>query len=145
MKLTRRTLLGGTGVLAGLGWPARAAAQEEEGRRALLVVLPLVRADYVNGFDGDSGTDTPNIDELTGRSLRFDRVIPECMPALPVRRLPPGTPPSHRSTAPLEWLAGWLASQPARQRWCAIRSARRAWTPAGTAPRTPAKPAPIQR
>jgi hypothetical protein len=86
VKLTRRTLLAGTGVLAGLGWPARAAAQEEDGRRALLVVLPLVRADYVNSFEGDSGTDTPNIDELTGNSLRFDRVIPECMPALPVRR-----------------------------------------------------------
>ena len=50
-------------------------------------MLPLVRADYVNAFEsGGSGADTPNLDELTGNSLRFDRAIPECMPALPVRR-----------------------------------------------------------
>jgi arylsulfatase A-like enzyme len=84
VRLTRRTLLAGTGLLAGLGLPARAAAQDGEGseRRAVLVVLPLVRKDYV----GDSGADTPNIEVLRGDSLRFDRVIPESMPALPVRR-----------------------------------------------------------
>jgi arylsulfatase A-like enzyme len=89
MRLTRRGLLGtaGAGVAAGM-LPARALAQDAErsDRRALLVVLPLIRADYVGAFDGDSGTDTPNIDRLTASSLRFDRVIPECMPALPVRR-----------------------------------------------------------
>jgi arylsulfatase A-like enzyme len=84
VKLRRRTLLASTGLLAGLGLPARAAAQDGAGsdRRAVLVVLPLVRKDYV----ADSGTDTPNIEELRGNSLRFDRVIPECMPALPLRR-----------------------------------------------------------
>jgi arylsulfatase A-like enzyme len=90
VRLTRRSLLGGAGagLLGGLALPAGAAAQDDEGddRRALLVVLPLVRADYVGAFGGDSGTDTPNIDDLTRSSLRFDRVIPECMPALPVRR-----------------------------------------------------------
>ena len=40
----------------------------------------------MNAFEGGSGTDTPNLDELTGDSLRFDRAIPECMPSLPVRR-----------------------------------------------------------
>ncbi len=50
------------------------------------MVLPLVRADYVDAFEGGSGTDTPNLDDLTGESLRFDRAIPECMPSLPVRR-----------------------------------------------------------
>jgi arylsulfatase A-like enzyme len=49
-------------------------------------VLPLVRGDYVKSFENGSGTDTPNINDLTGDSLRFDRAIPECMPALPVRR-----------------------------------------------------------
>ncbi len=88
MRLTRRTLVAGTGLLAGLGLPARAAAQEDQGsdRRAVLIVLPLIRADYVQSFDGDSGTSTPNIDEVAGDSLRFDRAIPESMPALPVRR-----------------------------------------------------------
>jgi hypothetical protein len=86
VSLTRRTLLGGAAALPALGLPARSVAQDREERRAVLVVLPLIRADYVGGFDGDSGTDTPNIDRLADDSLRFDRVIPECMPALPVRR-----------------------------------------------------------
>jgi arylsulfatase A-like enzyme len=78
----------GAAALGGLALPARAAAQADEGRgpSALLVVLPLVRADYVKAFEGGSGADTPELDELTGQSLRFDRAIPECMPSLPVRR-----------------------------------------------------------
>jgi arylsulfatase A-like enzyme len=93
--LTRRGLLrrGGAtaasgGLLGALALPAGAAAQKQDpsGSSALVVVLPLVRADYVNAFEGGSGTDTPNLDELTGQSLRFDRAIPESMPALPVRR-----------------------------------------------------------
>jgi hypothetical protein len=95
VRLTRRSVLrrggagiAGAGVLGGLTLPSAAAAQNAGPgeRRALLVVLPLIRADYIGEFDGDSGTDTPNIDRLTASSLRFDRVIPECMPALPVRR-----------------------------------------------------------
>jgi arylsulfatase A-like enzyme len=90
VRLTRRGLLGagGAGALGALSLPASASPQADEGRgrSALLVVLPLVRADHVNAFEGGSGTDTPNLDELTGDSLRFDRAIPECMPALPVRR-----------------------------------------------------------
>jgi arylsulfatase A-like enzyme len=93
--LTRRGLLrwggaaaAGGGVAGALGLPMRARAQavDPRGSSAVVVVLPLVRADYVNAFEGGSGTDTPNLDELTGDSLRFDRAIPECMPALPVRR-----------------------------------------------------------
>jgi arylsulfatase A-like enzyme len=52
----------------------------------VLVVLPLVRASHVNAFDGGSPADTPNLDDLTGDSLRFDRAIPESMPAIAVRR-----------------------------------------------------------
>jgi len=78
----------GATALGGLALPARAAAQADEARgpSALLVVLPLVRADHVNAYEGGSGTDTPNLDELAGQSLRFDHAIPECMPSLPVRR-----------------------------------------------------------
>jgi arylsulfatase A-like enzyme len=96
VTLTRRALLrrggvtaAGGGLLASLGRPASAAADRfggKPGASAMLVVLPLVRADYVKAFEGGSGTDTPNLEELTGNSLRFDRAIPECMPALPVRR-----------------------------------------------------------
>ncbi|MDQ5832142.1 MAG: sulfatase-like hydrolase/transferase, partial [Actinomycetota bacterium] len=78
----------GAAALGGLALPARAAAQADEGRgpSALLVVLPLVRADHINAWEGGSGTDTPNLDELAGQSLRFDHAIPEVMPSLPVRR-----------------------------------------------------------
>ena len=93
--LTRRTLLrrGGAGA-AGAGLfgmaalPAAAAAQEDEGscRNAVLVVLPLVRQDHVDAFEGGSPAKTPNLNDLVGDSLRFDRAIPESMPGLPMRR-----------------------------------------------------------
>ena len=93
MRLTRRGLLrhGGAGAataaaLAGLPGAARAATDGKKRRRALLVVLPLVRADHVKAFGDGKGADTPHLNDLTGDSLRFDRAIPECMPALPVRR-----------------------------------------------------------
>ncbi len=93
--LTRRALLrrggvgaAGAGVFGLAALPAGAAAQADEGRarNAVLVVLPLVRADHVKAFEGDSPADTPNLDDLAGDSLRFDRVIPESMPGLPGRR-----------------------------------------------------------
>ena len=93
--LTRRTLLrrGGAGA-AGAGLfgmaalPATAPAQEDEGsgRNAVLVVLPLVRQDHVDAFEGGSPAKTPNLNDLVGDSLRFDRAIPESMPGLPMRR-----------------------------------------------------------
>jgi hypothetical protein len=95
MTLTRRSLLrrGGAaaaagGVLGTLTAPGSASAQlgEDRAKSALLVVLPLVRADYVKAFEGGSGTDTPSLNALTGESLRFDRAIPESMPAISVRR-----------------------------------------------------------
>ncbi len=93
MRVTRRGLLrrGGAGAataaaLAGLPGAARAAGSGKERRRALLVVLPLVRADHVKAFKDGDGADTPNLNDLTGDSLRFDRAVPECMPSLPVRR-----------------------------------------------------------
>jgi arylsulfatase A-like enzyme len=95
MSLTRRTLLrrggasaAGAGVLGALAGAAPASAQlgDDRGRGALVVVLPLVRADHVDAFEGGSPAKTPNLNELTKRSLRFDRAIPESMPALSARR-----------------------------------------------------------
>ena len=93
--LTRRGLIGrggavaaGGGVLGALGGAGPAAAQpgDDRARGAVLVVLPLVRADHVDAFEGGSPADTPNLNELTKNSLRFDRSIPESMPALSTRR-----------------------------------------------------------
>jgi arylsulfatase A-like enzyme len=95
MTLTRRSLLrrggataAGAGVLGALATAAPASAQlgDDRGRNALLVVLPLVRADHVSAFEGGAPADTPNLNELTKKSLRFDRAIPESMPALSARR-----------------------------------------------------------
>ena len=90
--LTRRGLLGAGGAsAAGAGLlgvatarPQPAAAQAPF--NALLVVLPSLRSTHVKAFDGDSPADTPNLDDLTGDSLRFDRAVPEAMPAVAVRR-----------------------------------------------------------
>ena len=95
MTLTRRSLLrrGGAtaasaGVLGSLAAAAPAAAQlgDDHAGNALLVVLPLVRADHVDAFEGNAPAKTPNLNELTKQSLRFDRAIPESMPALSARR-----------------------------------------------------------
>jgi len=93
MRLSRRALLGrgaaGAGVL-GLGALPRAAAAAQpdgsSGPNTVLVVLPLVRQDHVDAFEGGSPAKTPNLNELTGDSLRFDRTVPESMPGLPARR-----------------------------------------------------------
>ena len=95
MSLTRRSLLrrggataAGAGVLGALASAAPASAQLGDDREsgALLVVLPLVRADHVDAFEGGAPAKTPNLNELTKKSLRFDRAIPESMPALSARR-----------------------------------------------------------
>ena len=75
--LTRRSLLrrggvgaAGAGVLGLAALPQAAAAQADEGRarNVVLVVLPLVRADHVKAFEGDSPADTPKLDDA-GRGL----------------------------------------------------------------------------
>jgi arylsulfatase A-like enzyme len=95
MSLTRRSLLrrGGAtaasaGVIGALGSAAPASAQLGDDREAgvLLVVLPLVRADHVDAFEGGAPAKTPNLNELTKSSLRFDRAVAESMAALSARR-----------------------------------------------------------
>jgi arylsulfatase A-like enzyme len=95
MSLTRRSLLrrggataAGASVLGSLAATPPASAQlgNDHARGAVLIVLPLVRADHVDAFEGDAAARTPNLNELTKNSLRFDRAIPESMPALSARR-----------------------------------------------------------
>ena len=94
--INRRSLLrrGGIGAAAaaifGVGaLPNAAAGQQDDrdgSRNVVLVVLPLVRQDHVDAFEGGSPADTPNLNDLTGDSLRFDRTVPESMPGLSARR-----------------------------------------------------------
>ena len=90
-SLTRRSLLrrGGAGAagagLLGFGALPAAAQDAGPGPNAVLVVLPLLRQDHVQGFEGGPAK-TPNLEKLAGESLRFDRAIPESMPGLPARR-----------------------------------------------------------
>src|SRR5688572_30000394 len=95
MSLTRRSLLrrggataAGAGVLGSLAAAGSASAQlgDDRGRGAVVIVLPLVRASHVDAFEGNAPAKTPNLNELTKNSLRFDRAIPESMPALSARR-----------------------------------------------------------
>ena len=95
MSLTRRTLLrrggataAGAGVLGSLTRAAPAAAQlgDDHARGVVVVVLPLVRATHVGAFEGGAPADTPNLNDLTGNSLRANRALPESMPAVSARR-----------------------------------------------------------
>jgi arylsulfatase A-like enzyme len=95
MSLTRRSLLrrggataAGAGLLGSLtgAEPAAADLGDDRARGVLVVVLPLVRADHVSAFEDGAPAKTPNLNDLTGRSLRFTRAIPETMPAVSARR-----------------------------------------------------------
>lgn len=99
--LTRRRLLRRGGAAAGaaalggvgsgvLATPAAHAQDDEERPNVLLVVTSGIRADSVGAFDGafddNQVASTPNIDDLAGDSLRFERAVPEAMPAVISRR-----------------------------------------------------------
>jgi arylsulfatase A-like enzyme len=100
-RLTRRGLLGRGGAVAGsaaLGGLAAGAltataaqAQDDEDKpNVLLIVASGIRADSVGAFDGafddNQLANTPNLDDLAGDSLRFERAVPEAMPAVISRR-----------------------------------------------------------
>ncbi len=100
-RLTRRGLLGRGGAVAGsaaIGGLAAGAltataaqAQEDEDKpNVLLIVASGIRADSVGAFDGafddNQVANTPNLDDLAGDSLRFERAVPEAMPAVISRR-----------------------------------------------------------
>ena len=81
MSFTRRTLMrrggataAGAGVLGSLAGASTASAQlgDDRGRGAVVIVLPLVRASHVDAFEGGAPAKTPNLNDLTGNSLRFD-------------------------------------------------------------------------
>lgn len=98
--ISRRALLRGGGASAGLaalggagllGAAAAAQAQESERTRpnVVLIVADRMRSDYVGAYDDvfdDRKANTPNLDKLSDRSLRFKYATPDGMPAIPMRR-----------------------------------------------------------
>ncbi len=100
-RLTRRGLLGRGGAVAGsaalgglaagaLAAPAAQAQDDEDKPNVLLIVASGIRADSVGAFDGafddNQVAETPNLDDLASDSLRFERAVPEAMPAVISRR-----------------------------------------------------------
>jgi|GEM_PF-819995 len=98
-RLTRRGLLGrgtaaaGTaalGAVAGGAFAPAAQAQDEDKPNVLLIVASGIRADSVGAFDGafddNEVANTPNLDDLAGDSLRFERAVPEATLGVPSRR-----------------------------------------------------------
>lgn len=97
-RLSRRGLLGaglaGAVALSGVDAERARAASEDvadtgplrpgERPNVLVVVMDRMRADAVGAYDGDGHT--PNLDRLADHALRFERSIPEGLPAVPVRR-----------------------------------------------------------
>ncbi|NLT06603.1 MAG: sulfatase-like hydrolase/transferase [Solirubrobacterales bacterium] len=103
-SLTRRGLLGrggaaagaalGGGLLGGAIAASAASAQQdgptEDKPNALLIVANGIRSDSVGAFDGafddNEVARTPNLDDFAGDALRFERAVPEAMPAVISRR-----------------------------------------------------------
>jgi len=98
-RLTRRGLLGrgsaaagaaALGSVAGGALAPLAQAQEDDGPNVLLIVASGLRADSVGAFDGafddNQVASTPNLDDLAGDSLRFERAVPEATLGVPSRR-----------------------------------------------------------
>jgi arylsulfatase A-like enzyme len=60
-------------------------AQAANGMNVILVVLDTLRKDYVGAY-GNPWVKTPNLDQVAANGTRFDRVVPESLPTIPVRR-----------------------------------------------------------
>jgi arylsulfatase A-like enzyme len=92
--LSRRSLLrrGGVGAAGvamlgtGLRTPPAGAAGNGDPHNVLVLVLPMLRADFIGIYPGTSRADTPHIDALAKQSLRFEHAVAESGPAWPVRR-----------------------------------------------------------
>jgi arylsulfatase A-like enzyme len=91
--ITRRRLIQ-AGALAGAGaalpFAATACGDDAEGgsdgvRNVVLVILDSVRPDFVGAY-GSRRVQTPNIDALASKGLRFNRAFPEALVTVPARR-----------------------------------------------------------
>lgn len=93
-RLSRRRLLQAAGVAgAGAALPfaaAGCAAGEDDGgdkqvENVVLIVIDSLRPDFVGAY-GSPRVQTPNLDRLISRGLRFNRAFPEALVTVPARR-----------------------------------------------------------
>src|SRR5215211_403112 len=93
MRLTRRRLLeagaagaAGAALLPTAGCDSDDEASAGNGRlNVLVLIIDSLRADHVGAY-GAPLVQTPNIDALANRGVRFTRAFPEAMVTVPARR-----------------------------------------------------------
>ncbi|HET6860170.1 MAG TPA: sulfatase-like hydrolase/transferase, partial [Streptomyces sp.] len=92
-RLSRRRLLqagaagaAGAAVLASTGCNSDDADAADDGQlNVLVLIIDSLRPDHVGAY-GSPQIQTPNIDALANRGLRFSRAFPEAMVTVPARR-----------------------------------------------------------
>ena len=91
MRLSRRGFLqagaagaAGATLLSGTGCDVPGEASTEQ-TNVLLLIIDSLRPDHIGAY-GSPQVQTPNIDSLAARGLRFNRAFPEAMVTLPARR-----------------------------------------------------------
>jgi arylsulfatase A-like enzyme len=91
MPLSRRRFLqaGAAGAAGAALLPNLGCSMEETGSReqmnVLLLIIDSLRPDHVGAY-GSPQVQTPNVDALCARGLRFNRAFPEAMVTIPARR-----------------------------------------------------------
>jgi arylsulfatase A-like enzyme len=90
-QLTRRRFLqvGAAGAAGAALLPAAGCTIDESGAtgrmNVLLLIIDSLRPDHVGSY-GSPQVQTPNVDRLANRGLRFNRAFPEAMVTIPARR-----------------------------------------------------------
>ena len=90
-RLSRRRLLQAAGVAsagAALPFAAASCADDDGDGRAenvVLIVIDSLRPDFVGAY-GAPRVQTPNLDRLISKGLRFNRAFPEALVTVPARR-----------------------------------------------------------
>ena len=90
-RLTRRRLIqaGAAGAAGAALLPTLGCNVEESGAtgrmNVLLLIIDSLRPDHVGAY-GSPQIQTPNVDSLANRGLRFNRAFPEAMVTIPARR-----------------------------------------------------------
>jgi arylsulfatase A-like enzyme len=90
-RMTRRRLIqaGAAGAAGAALLPTLGCSIEESGAtgrmNVLLLIVDSLRPDHVGAY-GSPQIQTPNVDSLANRGLRFNRAFPEAMVTIPARR-----------------------------------------------------------